>query len=114
MKSPSKKRPRKKDINKHNAENNDYLITETGVIPDDPEVQGEFIIKIQRSLDPGPETVLVYNRNRALITVLPMTGIVRELFRRSDALKIYCWASLIQNHNTFEVNLIRKADDQNW
>ncbi len=75
-------------------------------------MKDKFIVKIQMPIA-GENDILVYNKTRSVLAILPVTKEIKE-FMGGD-LKKYAWAKYADKHAKITLlEIIYEAPDQNW
>lgn len=67
-----------------------------------------MIVKLQRELASGGQQVLVYNRSRKRLALVPMVPTLQRRF--GDRLKIYCAARIVDD----DMIIGAMVPDQRW
>ncbi len=67
---------------------------------------GVFLLKVQRSLNPGPSSMLVYNETRSILFQAPLDPLLADAM--GDRAKVYFTATLEGEM----VEFLQEAEDQ--
>lgn len=75
----------------------------------------KIIVKVQQSLSPGPQQMLIYDPTREFMYEGPLSPEVKEML--NGRAKAYYMAELVPNKKpkgTFRIAIIEEAEEQSW